>query len=123
MIKTGIVFDDFIRQRYPISDNMMMNLNRVLCVQLFILIPGKSFAWDGCLFEQAWRCGATCIVMSAECKCGDEIFGLNDQKWCCHNSCTGKGSEDESGHRFGGIGRTETLMAFRGASRPATPPT
>ena len=39
--------------------------------------------------------------MSAKCKCGDEIFGPNDQKWCCHNSCRGKGRKNSDGAWFG----------------------
>ena len=75
-----------------------MMMNWFFCVQLFFLILGNSFAWDGCgtySNSYAWRCGDTCIAGSAECKCGDEIFGHKNQKWCCHNSCTGKGEEKE----------------------------
>ena len=68
-----------------------MMMSRVLRVQLFFLILGNSFAWDGCAYTHGWRCGDACIIYDAKCKCGDEIFGHNDQKWCCHNSCVGKG--------------------------------
>ena len=44
----------------------------------------------------AWRCGDTCISWDAKCKCGDEIFKKEDQKWCCHNSCTPKGEKERT---------------------------
>ena len=71
-------------------------MSKVVSVQLFFLILGNSFAWDGCSYGLAWRCGDVCIDMNAECKCGDEIFAKEDQYWCCHNStCTAKGEELE----------------------------
>ena len=72
-------------------------MSKVVSVQLFFLILGNSFAWDGCSYGLAWRCGDVCIDMNAECKCGDEIFAKEDQKWCCHNSCVGKGGKDSLG--------------------------
>ena len=34
--------------------------------------------------------GDSCISYSGDCKCGNEIFGPEDQKWCCNNNtCTG----------------------------------
>ena len=74
--------------------NKGMMMSKVVSVQLFFLILGNSFAWDGCSYGLAWRCGDVCIDMNAECKCGNEIFAKEDQKWCCHNStCTDKGEE------------------------------
>ena len=79
-----------------------MMMSRVLRVQLFFLILGNTFAGDGCAHEYAWKCGDACInglmvdglILGAECKCGDKIFGHKDQKLCCHNStCTGKGEK------------------------------
>ena len=75
--------------------------SRVLSVQLFFLILGNSFASDGCTNKWAWRCGDTCIegFLDAKCKCGDKIFGVDEQMWCCNNStCTGKGYEDEDNY-------------------------
>ena len=88
-----------------------MMMSRVLSVQIFFLILGNSFALDGCALISAWRCGDTCISRYAECKCGDEIFGREDQKWCCHNSCTGKGGKDSDGTRQGAecTGRAQNL--------------
>ena len=31
----------------------------------------------------------------ADCKCGDEIFAKENQKWCRHKFCTGEGEEVE----------------------------
>ena len=79
-----------------------MMMSKVVSVQLFFLILGNSFAWDGCSYGLAWRCGDVCIDMNAECKCGDEIFAKEDQKWCCHNStCSGKGEQNSLGAWFG----------------------
>ena len=78
-----------------------MMMSWVLGIQIFFLILGNSCdAWDGCsetmehgnvrdhVGFSSWRCGDTCISWDAKCKCGDEIFKKEDQKWCCHNSCT-----------------------------------
>ena len=71
-------------------------ISKGLSFQLFFLILGNSFAWDGCSSSGAWRCGDACISQLTECKCGDEIFGRKAQKWCCNNNtcdngeCTGR---------------------------------
>ena len=47
----------------------------------------------------------------AKCKCGDEIFGHRDKKWCCYKNCTGKGEEDYYGIRYGESNGESTIGA------------
>ncbi len=62
-----------------------------LLVMLHIL--GNTLAYDGCNDGGwSWRCGDKCILYSAECSCGGQIFNHTAGKWCCQDSpCTGKG--------------------------------
>ena len=32
---------------------------------------------------ERWRCDDTCIGRDEKCKCGGEVFGRRDGKWCC----------------------------------------
>ena len=59
-------------------------------IQFFFLILGNSFASEDC-GGSSWRCGDACIDERAVCKCGDDIFGYKDQKWCCNNNICDNG--------------------------------
>ena len=92
-----------------------MMISRALIVLLFFLNLNNTLAWDECQFNDAWRCGDTCIdggyYAEAFCKCGGEIFNHTAQMWCCNDKpCEGRGEkwgnawygeEDEEGRRIG----------------------
>ena len=51
-----------------------MMMSRVLSVQLFFLILGNSFAFDGCEYAFAWRCGDTCIISELSASAATRSF-------------------------------------------------
>ena len=90
-----------IQNRYFLSENMLISW--AFCIQLFLLLLGNSLAWEGCANspQGTWRCGDACIHNYAKCQCGNATFGVEDQTWCCHKSCAGKGKWYDDGSEDG----------------------
>ena len=77
---------------------MLAVLRSGLLLPLFLHLPHKIHAMDGCQGDYGhlyWRCGDICTYADGspkqECFCGNSSFGPNDGQWCCGHNCTGGG--------------------------------
>ena len=63
---------------------------------LWLLLAGQPASGDdGCQGGDDWRCGDTCLWGDSKCHCGEDQFGYDDGKWCCHSGpCTAGGRGD-----------------------------